>query len=280
MHATVTSDTVSATKTRLAPTRVARDTFVIHDHVGEGTSPMVVAMNSLVIRSAEPVVVDTGTAENRERFFADLASVVDPADIRWVFLSHDDVDHTGNVNELMASAPHATLVASWFLQERMGSTLEVPPTRQRWLDDGEKLDVGDRKLLAVRPPAYDSPTTRGVYDTSTGVYWGADAFGIPMPHPVPDAADLPAEVLDIGMSTFTRYVAPWIEMADPVKYDAAVDRVATLNPEVIVGCHHPVLRGPQVDRAIEITRRAATATILPPPDQAVLDELQRQFVSG
>ena len=43
-------------KTRLEPTRVAPETFVIHDHEGEGTAPVVVALNSMVIRAAEPVV--------------------------------------------------------------------------------------------------------------------------------------------------------------------------------------------------------------------------------
>jgi flavorubredoxin len=274
MNATVTSD-----KTRLAPTCIARDTFVVHDHVHEGAMSVEIAMNSMLIRSVEPVIVDTGVAANREHYFADLCSLIDPADIRWVIVSHDDVDHTGNVNALMELAPNATLVVSWFLQERMGATLSVPRTRQRWVGDGETLDVGDRKLLLVRPPVYDSPTTRGVYDTSTGVYWGSDAFGIPMPALVADAAELSADDVEIGMSTFARYISPWIEIADPAKFDASVDRVTALNPEVIAGCHHPVIRGALVDTAIEITRRAPSAQIIPAPDQTVLEVLQRQFVS-
>jgi hypothetical protein len=162
----------------------------------------------------------------------------------------------------------------------MGATLAVPTSRQRWLGDDDTLDVGDRKLLLVRPPVYDSPTTRGVYDTSTGVYWGSDAFGIPMPELVADAAELAPDVVEAGMSTFTRYVSPWIEIADPAKYDASVDRVAALNPEVIAGSHHPVIRGGMVDTAIEITRRAAAADVAPHPDQTVLEALQRQFVAG
>ena len=138
-------------KTRIAPTEIAPETFLLHDHQGEGTAPVVVALNTLVIRAAEPVVVDTGVAENREQYLADVFSLVEPEDVRWVFLSHDDVDHTGNVNALMDACPNATLVSNWFMVERMTASLAVPLTRQRWIDDGGTLDVGDRTLHALRP---------------------------------------------------------------------------------------------------------------------------------
>ena len=50
-------------KTRITPTEIAPDTFLLHEHHGEGEAPVSVALNSMVIRAAEPVVVDTGVAE-------------------------------------------------------------------------------------------------------------------------------------------------------------------------------------------------------------------------
>ena len=148
-------------KTRFEPSLIAPETYLIHDHQGEGVGPVSVALNSLLIRSAEPVIVDTGMAENRDTFLADLFGLVDPEDVRWVFISHDDVDHTGNLNVLLQHCPNATLVVNWFMTERMGESLTVPPSRWRWVSDGEALDVGDRLLHAVRPPIFDAPTTRG-----------------------------------------------------------------------------------------------------------------------
>src|SRR5215210_54579 len=107
------------TKTHLEPTLIAPETFLIHDHEGEGTAPVRVPLNTMVIRGAEPVVVDTGMAENREQFLADVFSLVEPEDVRWVFISHDDVDHTGNLNARMAACPNAVAVVNWFITERM-----------------------------------------------------------------------------------------------------------------------------------------------------------------
>ena len=262
------------TKTHLEPTQIAPETFLIHDHEGEGVAPAILPVNSLVIRGREPVVVDTGFAHVQDEYLADVFSLVEPEDIRWVFISHDDVDHTGNVNALMEHATNATLVVNWFIATRMGDTLEVPPTRQRWVGDGEGLDVGDRVLQAVRPPIFDSPTTRGLYDPTTGVYWSSDSFATPMPHPVRTVAELDDELWVGGMTMFNNYISPWLDLVDDARFQATVDRVAALQPTTLVGCHTPVVSAAGVARALEVTRRSPGATFDPEPDQATLEVIQ------
>jgi flavorubredoxin len=266
-------------KTRLEPTRIAAETFLIHDHQGEGEAPVLVALNSMVIRAAEPVVVDTGMPENQDQFLADVFSLVEPADIRWVFISHDDVDHTGNVNALMDAAPNATLVVNWFIAERMGRSLAVPPTRQRWVGDGERLDVGDRTLRAIRPPVFDSPTTRGLYDPTTGVYWTSDAFATPLLEPARDVSELDPEFWRAGINTFDRYVSPWLSLVDDTRFQTTVDLIAALAPTVMAGCHTPAIAGAHVAAAVAATRRSPSADIPAQPDQAVLEEIQKAFAA-
>jgi flavorubredoxin len=266
-------DNAHLTRTRLEPTQIAPETYLIHDHQGEGTAPVSVALNTMVIRAAEPVVVDTGMAENRDRYLADVFDLVEPDDIRWVFISHDDVDHTGNVNALMAAAPNATLVIDWFMHERMGASLAVPPSRWRWVQDGDTIDVGDRTLHVVRPPVYDSPTTRGLFDPATRVYWGSDAFASPMATPVRDVAELDPTAWIEGIHMFARYVSPWLTLVDDARYQRTVDRIAALQPQVIAGCHTPVIGARHVAGALDATRQAPTAVVPPQPDQSVLDAI-------
>ncbi len=262
-------------KTRMAPTEVAAETFLIHNHQGEGTAPVVVALNSMVIRAAEPVVIDTGVAENRDQFFDDVFGLVDPTDVRWVYVSHDDADHVGNLNELMAACPNATLITNWFMIERMGESLEVPPTRWRWIGDGESFDAGDRTLHAVRPPIFDSPTTRGLFDPTTGVYWASDSFATPMLTPVADVSELDPEFWEQGIWTFDNYVSPWLALVDDARFQRTVDRVEQLGASTILGCHTPAIGSAHVARAIAMSRRSPVAAFDPQPDQTVLDEIQR-----
>src|SRR5205085_12641047 len=80
------------------PVKVAADTFVIQQVQEALGQPLFVYINSMVILGQEPVIVDTGTPANRQQWMRDVFALVEPEDVRWVFLSHDDVDHTGNLD--------------------------------------------------------------------------------------------------------------------------------------------------------------------------------------
>jgi hypothetical protein len=253
------SANLQATKTYLDPTVLAPETFLIHDHQGDGSAPVVVAMNAMVIRSKEPVVVGTGVNDNEDHFPSDVFSLVEPEDIRWVFVSHDDIDHTGNLNALMAACPNATAIVNWFIAERMGASPEVAPQRWRWVGDGETLDVGDRRLRAVRPAIYDSPTTRGLFDPSTGVYWASDAFATPLPAPIRNVDELDVAVWVEGMATFAHYLSPWLSIVDVGRYRHSVHRVTALEPVTIAGCHTPAIGTAHVPIALDTTRTCPRA---------------------
>ncbi len=258
-----------------APLKVAADTFVLRSAQQATGAPLSVYLSSLVIRAREPVLVDTGTRANRDAWLADLASLVDLTEVRWVFLSHDDEDHTGNLAEVLERCPNATLVTTWAATERMGSTFSAPLGRLRWVHDGESLDAGDRVLRAVRPPVFDSPTTRGLFDPTTGVYWASDCFATPMPtEPVDYVGDLPPGMWEEGTAMFHHHaLAPWLPLVDRAAYRATVSRVHELEPSVIVGAHTPAISGEHIDRAFDLITALPDTTPPPHPDQGLLDAL-------
>jgi flavorubredoxin len=256
-----------------APQQVAKDTFIIQSTLGEGVAPIAVNVNSMVIRGAEPIVIDTGGRNNRANWLTDVFSLVDPEDIRWITISHDDVDHTGNLDVLLEMAPNATFVSSWFINERMSVELAVPPTRMRWMTDGETLGIGDRTLSLVRPPVYDSPTTRGFFDPTTGVYWAADAFATPMQTYVDNVSSLDPEFWGYGFTMFGQSLTPWLPMVDNARFQSTVDRIAALQPTTIVGCHTPIISRTHVDQAITMTRALPSMPEIPLPGQETLDQM-------
>ena len=92
-------------------------------------------------------------------------------------------------------------------------------------------------LHAVRPPIFDSPTTRGLFDPSTGVYWSSDTFGTSMP--VTHVGDIPEEQWTGALNMCSHYVSPWLSMIEDAPFQRSVDRVAELCPTVVAGCHTP-----------------------------------------
>jgi len=259
---------------RVAPTKAAPDTWVIHSVQEALGQPLFVYLNSLVILGREPMIVDTGTIANREQWLEDVFSLVEPKDVRWIFLSHDDVDHTGNLEQVMEACPDARLVCNWAMVERHTNCFEFPLARCQWVMDGDELDIGDRTVVALRPPVYDSPTTRGLFDPTTGLYWSADSFATPLPDPGADIPALDAEFWDFGLTLFVLgAVSPWISLTDPAKYGAYVDRVQGLDIATIAGCHTPAIEGEFIEKAFATIRRLPVVEPPPMPDQSVLDEI-------
>jgi flavorubredoxin len=258
----------------VAPTQVAPETFVIHQIQEALGAPLFVYLNSMVIRGKEPVIVDTGTPANRKQWLEDVFALVDPNDVRWVFLSHDDVDHSGNLEQVMDACPNAQLVCNWAMVERHTNCFDFPLERCRWVMHGDTFDVGDRTLHAVRPPVYDSPTTRGLFDPTTGVYWAVDMFATPLPDPHMAIADLDPEFWNHGLTMFALgAVSPWLSMLDPVKYGRSVDASQGLGITTVAACHSPVIEGDHIERAFAQIRDLPNAEPPELPDQSALDQI-------
>jgi flavorubredoxin len=259
---------------RVPPTQIARDTFLLHSVQPACGEPLFVYLNSLVIRGAEPMVVDAGTIANRDQWLEDVFSIVEPDDVRWIFLSHDDVDHTGNLDEIVTACPNAQLVCNWAMVERHTNCFNFPLSRCRWVMDGDSLDIGDRTLLAMRPPVYDSPTTRGLFDPTTGVYWAVDSFATPLPSPELGIAELEPEFWEFGLTLFALGgVSPWLSMVDEKKYGKYVDGVQNLPIKTVAACHSPVIEGQYIERAFARIRQLPAVAPPPMPDQSVLDQI-------
>jgi flavorubredoxin len=262
-----------------APLEIGRDTYLIRSMFGEGEGPVAVYVNSMVIAGPEPIVVDTGTVVNRDQWFADVFSLVEPEDIKYVFLSHDDHDHVGNVVELLERAPQATLITSWFSAERLAGDFHVPVERTRWINDGESFEAGGRTLAVVRPPLYDAPTTRGLYDPRSGVYWAVDTYGTIVPNPVDDVADLDPGFWDEGFLGLNRMNSPWHAIVDANLFSKEVARVEALGATVLASGHGPVITGANVSEAHRKMHRTANGEPTPLPTQADLDMLVATLVA-
>jgi flavorubredoxin len=201
----------------------------------------------MVIRGAEPVIVDTGMVTNRATWFDDVFSLVQPDEVRWIYVTHNDSDHAGNLVEALQRCPNARVVTSRGESFRTSASFGIPLERIRIVDAGQSFDVGDRSLRAVRPPVYDSPYTRGLFDPGTGVYYAADAFCAPMPE---------GPVWAEGMARFHHLsLCPWISMVDGAMFQTEVSKLAALDINVIVGSHTPTISRTSVAQAFELLAR-------------------------
>jgi flavorubredoxin len=270
-----------AMKPELLPTTpepIAEETWLVPTLAADPSGGFLGA-HSAVIRGAEPMIVDTSVLFGRDQWMQNVFSLVEPEDVRWIFLSHDDHDHLGNLEVLLEQCPQATLLTDYAMVARLFGDIELPLDRLRWVNVGETVDLGDRELAIVRPPMFDSPASRGLFDTSTGVLWAADSFGASFPGAVYDANDIPDEVYDPSFELLNLLNTPWLEWVDQTRFDAHVRTTESLPTTVVASAHGPLHRGPRIADAFRRTRALAGNAPAEQPGQDVLELLRAMLAT-
>lgn len=235
------------------------------------------AINAFVLHAEQPVLVDSGRPVRRTDFLEALRSVVDPADIRWVWLTHPDRDHMGALMDVLELAPKARLVTNFATVGYLSVEFDVPMDRVYLLNPGQSLDVGGgRRLRAFRPPLFDSPLTTGFFDETSGTCFSSDCFGAPMPTmqtaQVDDIAAVePATVLAAQLM-WAGVDSPWVATVDPVRFAATYDELRAFAPRRVLSTHLPPAAG-QHERLLHLLAEAPNITPIVGPDQAQLEAM-------
>lgn len=198
--------------------------------------------NQFLLLGEQPLLFHTG---NRGLFPAvrdAVASVVDPARIRWISSAHASrPDEYGSLEEWLALAPNAQAVHG-----RTGCFLclaEIASRPPRALADGEVLDLGGLRARWLDTPHVPGPWEAGVlFEETTSTLFCGDIFSRSGPAAVTtDAGIVEAAIAHDEMmhgNAHTPLTAPTLR------------RLAGLEPRVIALMHGPTFVG---DGAAELT---------------------------
>jgi glyoxylase-like metal-dependent hydrolase (beta-lactamase superfamily II) len=259
--------------------RLGGDISVLNDQIpvpGIGFLPV----NAFVLHAVEPVVVDTGLSLPARGFMDTLGSVVDPADVRWIWLTHPDRDHTGALFDLLDAAPHARLVTTFLGAGIMSTERPVPLDRVYLLNPGQSLEVGDRTLTAFRPPLYDSPATVGFYDDRSQTCFSSDCFGAPLSSAelagCSDVGDVPRDELRSGQLLWATVDSPWVHTTETAGYLRTIEPIRAMDPAAILSTHLPPAAG-HTSEFLEMLAAAPHADPFVGPDQHALEKMLANF---
>lgn len=233
----------------------------------------VLPINAFVLRAEEPVLVDAGLGADSDAFIEALSSVIDPGSLRWVWLTHDDMDHTGALQRIFELAPNARLVTHGMGALRMSTWWPVPLDRVYAIRPGDRLPVGDRTLRAVAPPLFDNPMSTGFLDEATGALFSSDSFGAIIPEPTVDASDIPSDALAGGMRAWATIDSPWTHLVDRVQFAAVLDSLRRLQPSAVFSSHLPAAPGALVEGFLEVLASVPDADHMPAPSHEEFTQL-------
>jgi flavorubredoxin len=132
---------MQSTVTEIAPEIYRISTF--HPEFG-------IQFNQFLIKDDEPFLMHTGLKKMFASTFEAVASVFDPAKLRWVGFSHFESDECGALNEWLNVAPLAQAVCSVVGAVVMVNDFADRPARP--LADGEVLHTGRHRLQFLSTP--------------------------------------------------------------------------------------------------------------------------------
>jgi glyoxylase-like metal-dependent hydrolase (beta-lactamase superfamily II) len=233
----------------------------------------VLPVNAFLIHAAQPVLVDTGLGALKDRFMKNLRSLIALEDLRWLWLTHTDADHMGNLTQVLAEAPKARVVTTFLGMGKM-ALHQLPLDRVFLLNPGQSLDVGDRKLTCVKPPSYDAPETTGLFDSKTRIFFSADCFGALMKEPAVSAADIAPSDLRDGLITWATIDAPWLQTLNQREFDRSVTMVRQLGASTVLSNHLPPATG-MTEVLLHYLASSRSAAPFTGPDQAALEQMFR-----
>jgi glyoxylase-like metal-dependent hydrolase (beta-lactamase superfamily II) len=237
----------------LAPHRLADDWTML-----PAWAPLpglgVLAVNSFLLKGPEPVLVDTGMACLADAYIAALEREIDPAEIAWIWISHADADHIGNLQRVLDRAPNARIVTPFLGMAKLG-LMGFDLGRVRALQPGADFDAGGRRLHPLRPLYYDAPETTGFYDGAADLLFTVDSFGAVLPAPVASVEDATREDLTRGMQLWSSIDAPWLAQTDRAAMARGLAAIEQRAPRHLISAHLPPLGG----RVATLTRPVAEA---------------------
>jgi len=233
-------------------------------------------VNAYLLRSAEPLLLDCGLPSSRAEFLQALWSVIEPTDLRWVYLTHPDRDHTGSLVDILEAAPAAKLITTFLGVGILSIEHQISLDRILLLNPGQSLDLGDRRLAIFRPPLYDSPATTGCFDHVSGACFTSDCFGSPVTSEdqaaADDIAELSVDDLSSGQRLWATVDSPWVSVVDRKTFYASLDPLRRLDPSVVLCSHLPPARA-ATSRLLNTLETAVDADPYVGPDQAALQRL-------
>lgn len=236
----------------------------------------VLPVNAYLVKDDHPVLIDTGLAPERDDFLSTLWSLIDPEDLEWVLLTHDDRDHAGNLLPVLEAAPQAGLVMNYVALSKLQEEWTLPIDRVRVVNPGERFATGGRELFVFRPPVYDSPGTVGFYDGATDVMFSADAFGTYLSELAHDLSEVSGEDLRSGLADFNRANHPWVTNLDRSTFERALSEVRRIDPGVVLSSHGLVAHG-RTDELLRLMADVCTMEPFVPPDQRAFESLKEEM---
>ncbi len=182
--------------------RVAPDIYLISTQTSHTVGEAGFPLSSVVyyIASSAPAIIDIGPSVATLDLIEALQRLDDPSRLRYAVLTHIHMDHAGGAGSLVRQLPQVEIVVhrrgarhladpaklieaskTAFgddFEQQYGVVLPVPENRIKSVDDGDVVDLGNRKLRVIYGPGH-ATHHMAVWDEENRELFCGEALGRP-----------------------------------------------------------------------------------------------------
>ena len=157
-----------------------------------------------LIEGPAPVLIETGSQSSVPSLLGSLEELgVAPGDLSGVAVTHIHLDHAGGVGDVARAFPKATVyvhekgarhladperlvtsaaaVYGDLLDSLYGRLDPTAPERIHVLQDGEKIEIGNRRTLTTIDSPGHAKHHLALHDSESGILFAGDAVGVRLP---------------------------------------------------------------------------------------------------
>lgn len=231
---------------------VTKDLYQIGDSVA-GINGWHEAVRVYVLVNAGcPLVFDAGSHLHNGPIMTALKKLVGPTGPAYVFLTHTELPHTGNIKAILDTWPACRLVVSSGILPHVELPWWVREDQVQFAQAGTVETFGGRPIAFMDGILKDQPGTQWMYDARTQTLFTADALGYLFPATADALFD---DEIDNGVQQewLKRYhesAFRFLPMVNGARVNADMARVFAKRPlQVIAPTHGNAIRG-EVQRCI------------------------------
>lgn len=193
-----------------------------------------IQFNQFLVKDDEPFLMHAGFRKMFGSTRDAVATVVDPARLRWIGFSHFESDECGALNEWLAAAPRAQAVCGFVGATVSVNDFAVRPARA--LADDEVLQTGRYRMRFLATPHVPHCWDAGLFFEETGrTLLCSDLFfqpGEPPPLITTDIVGPARNAIIEGQSGPLAKDMPYTPYTD-----ATLQRLADLEPRTLATMH-------------------------------------------
>jgi flavorubredoxin len=207
----------------------------------------------VILGAERTMMLDTGHFAHWYSLEGQLESVLQGRALDYVFPSHQEIPHSGNLGRLLQKYPKAVAVGD--VRDYHLFHPEIELDRLVPMKHGERLDLGDREFVFLDAIWKDLSGSMWVYDTKLKLIFTSDGFGYIHLHDANVCGTMLHEMSAEQVKQATdRPALPFtgMQQRDQVARVAAFRKLMGQYPiEILAGGHTGPIMGPVLQPTIE-----------------------------